>query len=118
MPKMLRHLETGEVFPMNPNLAMHEKMVPFDPVDEQFYIEAHRLQQEVEADARLNATQRLEKARKLVEELERAAEVEAEKEIAAAEQPAEPVEAEPKPKGRAKKKTTTADDIGDLDIDI
>lgn len=36
MATMLRHIETGEIFPMNPNLAMHDKMMPFDPVDPLF----------------------------------------------------------------------------------
>lgn len=36
MPKMLRHVKTGEVWPMNPNLARHPDVEVFDQPDPQF----------------------------------------------------------------------------------
>ena len=36
MPKMLRHVETGEIWPYNTNLARHDKVEVFDQPDPQF----------------------------------------------------------------------------------
>lgn len=36
MPKMLRHVKTGEIWPMNPNMARHPDVEIFDQVDPQF----------------------------------------------------------------------------------
>lgn len=36
MPKMLRHVKTGEIWPMNPNMARHPDVEVFDKPDAQF----------------------------------------------------------------------------------
>ena len=36
MPKMLRHVKTGEIWPMNPNMARHPDVEVFDQPDKQF----------------------------------------------------------------------------------
>lgn len=36
MATMLRHADTGEIFPYNPSLALHDKMEAYEPVPDDF----------------------------------------------------------------------------------
>lgn len=60
MAKMLRHTETGEIYPYNPSLALHEKMEDYESVPEDF-------KQEKPARRGRTATKRKTKAEKEAE---------------------------------------------------
>lgn len=120
MPTMLRHKETGEVWPYNRNLAMHGDVEPFDTPDPQFAAAA-------KAGATLGDVQEAAAEEKVEAQVTETASVTATTTKAEAKKDTKPrskaTKPKPKPAAAAAKaddtqKSTVADDaLDDLDLD-
>jgi hypothetical protein len=106
---MLKHIETGAIYPMNPNLVRHEKMRPYDPVDEQFYDIAALEEEQAAVIATATATLKADNV--ALEERLAALQLQLD-----AMKPAKP-EKKGKAKPAAKAKAAPADEDAGIDLD-